>query len=145
MPINDSSAKFLQFYPDPSPQFANESLQQAVANTGYNYLSTRRDDISSNQFDARGDQVFGERAAAFARYTWKNANQLQPQDLTLPNSNSFAQYRILASSFNYNFSPRLVNEFRFGFTLERDGNANPFDGAAFTDTTGLNGITPAFL
>jgi hypothetical protein len=144
VPINASSAKFLQFYPDPSPQFANESLQQAVANTGYNYLSTRRDDISSNQFDARGDQVFGERAAAFARYTWKNANQLQPQDLTLPNSNSFAQYRILASSFNYNFSPRVVNEFRFGFTLERDGNANPFDGAAFTDTTGLNGITPAF-
>ena len=40
VPINASSAKFLQFYPDPSPQFANESLQQAVASPGYNYLST---------------------------------------------------------------------------------------------------------
>ncbi len=145
VPINASSAKFLQFYPDPSAQFANESLQQAVATTGYNYLSTRRDDISSNQFDVRGDHEFGQRASAFARYTWKNANQIQPQDLTLPNSTSFAQYRILASSFNFNLSPRLVNEFRFGFTLERDGNSNPFDGAAFTDTVGFNGITPGFF
>ena len=81
--------------------------------------------------------MFGQRASAFARYTWKNANQIQPQDLTLPNSTSFAQYRILASSFNYNLSPHLVNEFRFGFTLERDGNANPFDGPAFsTDRPG---------
>ncbi len=88
--------------------------------------------------------MFGQRAAAFARYTWKNADQIQPQDLTLPNSTSFAQYRILASSFNYNFSPHLVNEFRFGFTLEQDGNSNPFNGPAFTDSTGLNGITPAF-
>ena len=144
VPISANSAAFLKFYPDPSPQFANLSLQQAVASPGYNYLSTRRDDISSNQFDARGDHAFGERASAFARYTWKNANQVVPQDLTLPNSTSFAQYRILASSFNYNFSTHLVNEFRFGFTLERDGSANPFDGPGFTTSTGLNGITPAF-
>ena len=146
VPINASSAAFLKLYPDPSPQYANLSLRQAVSSDGpgYNYVSLRRDDISSNQFDVRGDQVFGQRASAFARYTWKNANQLQPQDLALPSSTSFAQYRILASSFNYNFSPHLVNEFRFGFTLERDGSSNPFDGGAFTAGTGLNGIAPAF-
>ena len=146
VPINASSAAFLQFYPDPSPQFANESLQQAVASSpGYNYLSTRRDDISSNQFDARGDQSFGERASVFARYTFKNSNQLQPADLTLPYSTAFAQYRIFASSFTYAFSPRLANEFRFGFTLERDGNSNPFDGAAFNTSTGLDGLAPKFF
>jgi Carboxypeptidase regulatory-like domain len=144
VPVNPSSAKFLQFYPLPSPQFANLSLQQAVASPGYNYLSTRADSISSNQFDVRGDQTFGQRASTFVRYTWKNNNQLQLQDLLLPNSTSFGQYRILASSFNYNFSTHLVNEFRFGFTLERDGNSNPFDGSGFADSTGLNGIQPAF-
>ncbi len=144
VPIDPISAKFLQFYPLPSAQFANLSLQQAVASPGYNYLSTRADSITSNQFDVRGDQTFGERASAFARYTWKNANQLQLQDLALPNSTSYAQYRIFASNFNYNFSSHLVNEFRFGFTLERDGNANPFNGPAFADGLGLNGATPAF-
>ncbi len=145
VPIDASSAQFLQFYPDPSPQFANESLTQAIAGTGYNYLSTRRDDINSNQFDVRGDENFGQRAFAFVRYTQKDINQVQPADLTLPNSTAYARYRILASSFNYNFSAHVVNEFRFGFTLEDDGNSNPFDGAGFTSGTGLNGITPAFF
>jgi hypothetical protein len=145
VPINPSSAPFLALYPDPSPQFANESLQQAIATTGYNYLSLRRDDISSNQFDVRGDQTFSQRSSVFGRYTWKNVKQLQPADLALPYSSAYAQYRILASTFTYAFTPQLANEFRFGFTLERDGNANPFNGAAFTTSTGLNGITPAFF
>ncbi len=145
VPINPSSAVFLQFYPDPSPQYAGESLQTSRQNRGYNYLSTRRDDISSNQFDVRGDQNFGQRATVFARYTFKNAGQLQPADLTLPYSTAFAQYRIFASSFNYAFTPRLANEFRFGFTLERDGNANPFNGTAFNTSTGLAGLTPKFF
>ena len=145
VPINASSAQFLRFYPDPSPQFANESLQAAIASTGYNYLSTRRDDISSNQFDVRGDQTFGQRASVFARYTFKNADQLQPADLALPNSTAFAKYRIFASTFTYAFTPRLANEFRFGFTLERDGNSNPFDGTAFNASTNLAGLTPKFF
>lgn len=145
VPINASSAAFLQFYPDPSPQFAGESLQEAVATTGYNYLSTRRDDISSNQSDARGDQTFGERATVFGRYTFKNTNQLQPADLALPYSTAFAQYRIFASSFTYAFTPHLANELRFGFTLERDGNSNPFNGNAFNTSTGLPGLAPKFF
>jgi hypothetical protein len=145
VPVNPSSAPFLALYPDPSPQFANESLQQAIATTGYNYLGLRRDDISSNQFDVRGDQTFGQRSSVFGRYTWKNVSQLQPADLALPYSTAYAQYRILASGFTYAITPKLANEFRLGFTLERDGNANPFDGAAFTTSTGLNGVTPAFF
>ncbi|HEY0758696.1 MAG TPA: TonB-dependent receptor [Acidisarcina sp.] len=145
VPINSSSAAFLQFYPDPSPQFAGESLQQSIATRGYNYLSTRRDDISSNQFDVRGDQNFGQRATVFGRYSFKDANQLQPADLTLPYSTAFAKYRILASSFTYAFSPRVANELRVGFTLERDGNSNPFNGTAFNTSTGLSGLTPKFF
>ncbi len=146
VPINASSAAFLALYPDPSPQFANETLAEAIASPGYNYLGQRRDDISSDQFDLRGDQNFGQRATVFARYTFKNANQVVPVDLALPNGTSFVHYRIFASSFNYVFSPHIANEFRFGFTLEQDGNSNPFDGAAFTASTKLNVLqTPAFF
>ena len=145
VPVNASSAKFLGFYPDPNVD-ANLSLQGAIADRGYNYLSTRRDDILSNQFDVRGDQSLGKKATIFARYTFKNNNQVQPADLTLPNSSAFAHYRIFASSFNYVATQHLDNEFRFGFTLEQDGNSNPFDGAGFTASTGLNVLTvPAFF
>ncbi len=142
---NPSSSPFLQFYPDPNID-ADLSVQAAVADKGYNYLSTRRSDIGSNQFDVRGDQTFGQRATLNARYTSKNINQSQYVDLTLPNYDAIGQYRIFATSFNYSITPRLVNEFRLGFTLEQDGNTNSFDGAAFTASTKLSGLdTPAFF
>ena len=56
--INASAAAFLQFYPDPNVG-GNQSLGNAIATTGYNYLSTRRHDIDSNQYDLRIDEVIG--------------------------------------------------------------------------------------
>lgn len=145
VPINASSAAFLQFFPDPNVD-TDLSLADATATTGYNYLANRRNDISSNQFDVRIDQNLGSKATFFGRYTFKNNNQLQPTDLTLPNTSAYARYRIFAGSFNYAFTPRLANEFRFGFTLEQDGTSNPFDGPAFTTSTGLNlPSLPAFF
>ncbi len=145
VPVNPSSAPFLALYPDPNvdPQL---SLNDAIAKDTFNYSSTRRDDINSNQFDARIDQAFSQKLSAFGRYTFKNIGQVQPADLLLPNSTAFAHYRIFASSVNYAVTPRIANEFRFGFTLEQDGNTNPFDGQAFTRSTGLNvQQTPAFF
>ncbi len=144
VPINPVSAKFLQFYPDPNVD-ANLSLADAVADRGYNYLSTRHDDINSDQFDIRADQVIGSKLTASVRYSWKNNNQTQPVDLTLPNSSAYAHYRTLASNLNYVFTPRLANEFKFGFTLEQDGNSNPFDGLGFTQSTGLQTAVAPFF
>ena len=142
VPINPSSVPFLAFYPDPSPGFENVALKDVGA---YNYSSTRRNDISSNQFDVRGDRNFGQRAALFARYTFKNIAQLQPADLTLPNSTAFGQYRIFATSFTFAITPHVANELRFGFTLEADGTSNPFNGTAFNTSTGISGLKPKFI
>ncbi len=144
VPINPVSAAFLQFYPDPNID-ANLSLADAAADRGYNYLSSRQNDIGSNQFDIRGDQTLGAKATFNVRYSWKNNNQTQPADLTLPNTTAYARYRTLASSFNYAFTERTANEFKFGFTLEQDGNSNPFDGLGFTQQAGLTpSVTPFF-
>ncbi len=143
VPINPSSAVFLRLFPDPNVN-ANESVQAAYADPGYNYLSTRRNDITSNQFDARVDQNFGQRATIFARYTNKNIDQVQPGQLALPNGTATAQYRIFATAFNYVFTPNLANEFRFGFTLEQDGNQNGFDGVSLTNSANFNGISRTF-
>ena len=146
VPVNPVSAKFLQFYPDPNVD-PNLSLAAAVADQhrGYNYVHSRRNDINSNQFDIRGDQVIGSRATASVRYSLKNNNQTQPTDIVLPNGTAYARYQILSSNFNYALKPSLANEVKFGFTLERDGNSNPFDGLGFTQDAGLEAsVTPFF-
>ncbi len=141
--VNPSSAAFLSLFPDPN--IGNtQSVAAAQAGLGYNYLTQKDNTIGSNQFDIRGDQSFGPKAFVFGRFTWKNLNQSAPNALLLPNSTNFAQYRILASSFNYTFTPTISNEFRFGFTLEQDGFNNPLNGAAYTNAAGLNGIGPAY-
>lgn len=139
--ISASSAAFLQFYPDPNVA-PNESLAQATQQYGYNYLSTRRQDIFSNQFDVRVDESLGQKLSVFARYTFKDITQLRPADLTLPSSNAIGNYRIFATSANYIFNPHLANEFRFGFTLEEDGTVNPFNGAAAVQAAGFQGLPP---
>ena len=141
--LSPSAQAFLGFYPDPN--IGNtQSVQGALAGLGYNYLSTRRRDIDSNQYDIRVDQTLGQKGTIFARYTSKNINQLQPVDLTLPSSSAIGQYRIFATVFNYAFTPRTANELRFGFTLEQDGTTSPFNGAATVHAANLTGVGPNF-
>jgi hypothetical protein len=143
LPINPSSAAFLSIFPDPNIG-GDQSLTVARATRGYNYVTTRRNDINSTQFDLRGDQNLGQKLTLFARYTFKNINQSTPGDFNLPNGTAFAHYRIFATSANYAITPHLVDEFRFGFTLEQDGSANPFDGISLTNSANFDGIPRTF-
>ncbi len=141
--ISPSAAVFLSLYPDPN--IGNtQSVQSALAGLGYNYVDTRRNDITSNQYDLRFDQTFGHRLSVFARYTNKTIDQSQPADLLVPNGTGFSRYHIFAAAANLTLTPQLVNEFRFGFTLEQDGAANPFNGNALTNSANFQGINPAF-
>ena len=142
---NATSASFLSLFPLP-----NTHVGEAVVNVlgeaiPFNFVGTKNNSIDSDQYDFRVDQTLGARGAAFARYTNKSINQVVPGDLALPSGSAFATYRILASSFSYSFTPHVTNEFRFGFTLEQDGSANPFNGAGFTAGTNLQGLPPAFF
>ena len=143
VPLNPSSAVFLPLFPDPNVG-VGESVQTALAARGYNYRSTRRNDISSNQYDLRGDQNFGQRATMFARYTNKSITQSLPTDLLLPVGAAFAHYRIFATAFNFAITPRLASETRFGFTLEEDGQSNGFDGVSLTNSANFSGISRTF-
>ncbi len=142
--ISPSSAAFLSLFPDPNVGDPDESVQDSLAARGYNYRSTRDNGISSNQYDLRVDRNFGSRATAFARYTNKDINQVQPAQLAIPEGTAFAQYHIFATAFTFAFTPRLSNEARFGFTLEQDGSANPLNGAAVTNAAMFNGVERTF-
>lgn len=139
VPVNAVSAKFLSLFPDPN--FGNTTT---YAPGTLNYYANRDRSLNSNQFDVRGDQYLGSKGLVFGRFTWKNSAQATPATLLLPVGQNQVQNRVLVTAFNYNFTPSLVNEFRFGFLLNTSGNTNPFDGSGFVGTTGLQGLQNLF-
>jgi hypothetical protein len=138
--INPAAQKFLQLFPDP-----NQGDPAAFPNGVPNYYVNKSSNQSSNQFDVRGDQYFGQKALVFGRYSWKNYAIENPQTLLVPTSANSIQDRIFVVAGNYNFSPSLINEFRFGFTYEKSGNTNGFDGPGFVSSTGLQGLQNLFF
>ena len=141
--ISPSAKAFLSLFP--SPNYGNTtSAAQALAQYGYNYVTNRTQNYTSDQFDARLDHYFGSRALLFGRYTQKSINLLQPNNLLVPDSTNFDNYHILVSSFSYTFTPRLTNEFRFGFTLESYGKSNPLNGSTYTNAASFSNVGPSF-
>jgi hypothetical protein len=137
--INSAAQQFLQFFPDP-----NHGDTTAYPNGVPNYYVNKSSNQSSNQFDIRGDQYFGQKALVFARYSWKNYSIENPEPLLVQNSTDAIQDRIFVIAGNYNFSPSIINEFRFGFTYETTGDTNGFDGQSFAASTGLQGLQNLF-
>lgn len=141
--INPSAQAFLKLFP--SPNYGNTTSEAAAeSGAGYNYIANLANNYESKQFDIRLDHYFGEKALLFGRYTWKNIGLLNPNNLLLPESTLFDRYRILVTSFSYNLTPNLINEFRFGFTLESYGKSNPFNGAAVTNAANFQGVGPTY-
>ena len=140
VPINTVAQKFLQFFPDPNVGDTSIYTPGAI-----NYITNQDTTLTSNQFDVRGDQYFGQKALVYGRFTWKNTTQANPEPLLVQPGSNTDQERILVVAGNYNFTPRIVNEFRFGFTLDTYGTTNGFDGPGFAKSTGLSGLQNLFF
>ncbi|ACO34113.1 MAG TPA: hypothetical protein DGA22_11230 [Acidobacterium sp.] len=140
VPINSVSQKFLQFFPDPNTGDTTSYTPGEI-----NYIVNQNTAYKSNQFDVRGDQYFGQRALVFARYTWKNITQNQPEPLLVPEGQKIGQNRALVVAGNYTFNPHLLNEFRFGFNLYTQGTTNAFNGPSFVQSSGLQGLQHLFF
>ncbi len=117
-------------------------MAEAEAGAGYNYAANRDSAYNSNQFDARVDERFNQKLQGFARFTFKDLTLLDPQDLNVQSLTDFDNYRILASSLIYTFTPSLLNEFRFGFTNETNGIRNELNGAPYTAAAGFRADRP---
>lgn len=136
VPTNTSSAAFLALFPDPN--YGADLTSYVPGAT--NYSTNKNTSLFSNQFDLRGDQYLGTKALLFARFTWKNIDQSAPSALLVPDGSNISQNRVVVAAFNYNFSPHLLNELRFGATLNSSGATNPFNGPGFVQSTQLQGL-----
>jgi hypothetical protein len=94
----------------------------------------------------RLDHYITSNQQIYARFSWKNllsdSGQLGlPANPLLPNDVNVEHDRSLIVSYNYTISPKMVNEFRFGFTNSLIDTTFPIQGAAADNQLGLTGIS----
>src|SRR5580698_2898480 len=127
-----------QFYPDPNIGDPTAYNDDSVAN----WQANVDDSGHSDQFDVRGDQYFGanQKFLLWGKFTWKNYPTSSPQLLLVPSSLSNSQNRAMKVDTNWSLTPNLINECSFGYTRYTSGNSNSFNGLAFTNAQGWQGL-----
>jgi Carboxypeptidase regulatory-like domain len=120
-------------------------LPNVPSGTSYNYEVLQPTPSSTNGFDTRLDHYITGNQQVYARFSWKNltsqAGQNGPVNPLLPNDIDTEHDRSLIVSYNYTITPKMVNEFRFGFTNSLIYQDFPIEGATADDQLGLTGIS----
>lgn len=100
--------------------------------------------VGSDQFDARLDHHLTERHFFFARFSFKNLRDgtLNFSLPTIGPSRDTPHARSLTASDSISLTPRLLNEFRFGFARQRRRIEGPFNGPAIIRQLGIQGLDP---
>jgi hypothetical protein len=130
--LNPVSLNLLnEYYPLPNTN---------AGGTSYNYETLQPTPSNTNGFDIRLDHNITAKQQVYARFSWKNlltntANPLLPDDINVEHDRSFI------ASYNYAITPRMVNEFRFGFTYNLIDTTFPIEGASADNQLGLTGIS----
>ena len=134
--LNPVSLNLLNgYYPSPN----------VPAGGSYNYEVLQSTPSNTNGFDARLDHYITSNQQIYARFSWKNllsqAGQAGPVNPLLPNDLDTEHDRSFIVSYNYTISPRMVNEFRYGFTNSLIYQQFPISGATADNELGLTGIS----
>lgn len=131
------------FYPDPNIGDPTTYTDNNIANWQENVNASG----SSDQFDIRGDQYFGsnQKFLVWGRFTWKNFPTNSAAQLNIPSEVNNSQTRVLKLDTNWSITPNLVNEGGFGFTRYISGQTDSFNGLAWTNQQGWEGLQNLFF
>jgi hypothetical protein len=114
--------------------------------TGNNFESLPSEKTDDNKGDVKGDFYVNNRMTAFARYSHRNLDWFNPDEIPGPsggdsNGTVYARNRSLAAGMTYTVSPVSLLEVRFGFTRTEAGKTPVnFDDEHMTDKYGIPGI-----
>lgn len=133
--IGNVARRTFEFYPEPN--FGPTDVQRSA-----NYRKNEAAPITSWQTDVRIDHVLTSKQSFFGRLSWKDISTTSPTWLKLPADTSETQARNFVFSHNYTLSPRLLNEFRFGFTINNSATRYYFDGRKIVGEMGLQNLPP---
>jgi hypothetical protein len=112
------------------------NIASAGAGSGYNYQGLVPIPGNSNNFDLRIDHNINSKQQIYARFNWKN-NLTNVWNELLPNDSDEEHDRSFLVSHNFVITPRLVNEFRYGYTHEIIYTNFPIEGTQALNNLGF--------
>src|SRR6202167_481911 len=138
--INPTATALLNYYPLPNVDGPNYYPLPNVPGPDYNYENFQSTPARTDGADLRIDQTINSKQSVYARFSRKNITEDYANPL-LPNDSDSVHNRSLLVSHTWVLTPRLLNEFRFGFTNVTTGVGFPIEGAdalSQLDLTGVN-------
>ncbi len=126
--ISPTATALLSYYPLPN-----------IAGNGFNYENFQSTPARTDGADLRIDQTITSKQSAYARFSRKNISSDYANPL-LPNDADSIHNRSLLVSHTYAITPKLLNEFRFGFTNVTTSVGFPISGAAALQQLDLQGV-----
>ena len=137
--INATATALLSYYPLPNVQGPNYYPQPNVPGPDYNYENFQSTPARTDAVDLRIDQTINSKQSVYARFSRKNITE-DYADPLLPDDSDSAHNRSLLVSHTWVLTPRLVNEFRFGFTNVITSVGFPIEGAGALSQLDLTGV-----
>ena len=127
--INPTATALLGYYP--LPNIAGQS--------NFNYENFQSTPARTDGADLRIDHTINSKQSVYARFSRKNMTEDYANPL-LPNDSDSVHNRSLLVSHTWVLTPRLLNEFRFGFTNVTTSVGFPIEGAAALSQLDLTGV-----
>jgi TonB dependent receptor len=127
--INQTAVALLQYYP----------LPNVSGQSNYNYENFQSTPARTDGADVRVDATINAKQSIYARFSRKNITE-DAANPFLPDDSDSVHNRSLLVSHTWTLSPRLLNEFRFGFTNVITSVGFPIEGASALSQLDLTGV-----
>ena len=127
--ISATAKALLAYYP----------LPNVAGQSNYNYENFQSTPARTDGVDLRIDETINAKQSTYARFSRKNITEDYANAL-LPNDSDSVHNRSFLVSHTYAISPRLLNEFRFGFTNVITSVNFPIEGADALSQLDLSGV-----
>jgi Carboxypeptidase regulatory-like domain len=137
--INPTATALLSYYPLPNVAGPNYYPLPNVPGPDYNYENFQSTPAQTDGADLRIDQTINSKQSVYARFSRKNISEDYANPL-LPDDSDSVHNRSLLVSHTWVLTPRLLNEFRFGFTNVVTSVGFPIEGAAALAQLDLTGV-----
>ena len=127
--VNPTAVALLTYYP----------LPNVTGQPNYNYENFQSTPARTDGADIRIDHTINSKQSVYARFSRKNITEDYANPL-LPNDSDSVHNRSLLVSHTWVLTPRLLNEFRFGFTNVITNVGFPIEGADALSQLDLSGV-----
>jgi hypothetical protein len=136
---NSVGLAYLNAFPEPN---CSPAVDSRCGNITNNYINASNTHEDWNDFDVRGDYVFGPKDTIFARFSWgKDDNNEAPFLTTLPSGfgtgTTFNHPNGAAIGWTHIFSPTITNEMHYGYVRTTYGYTPPFANVPICENLGI--------